>query len=140
MSRRAAREMALKILFQVDVGKVKPEAAVQAVLGDAGLSPGAKEFALELAQGALNHMLEIDGIVAGLSVDWSLERMANTDRNVLRIAVYELLHQADVPPAVAVNEAVRLAKRYGDAESGKFVNGILGSLVRSRAPLGPDQA
>ncbi|HYH03368.1 MAG TPA: transcription antitermination factor NusB, partial [Bacillota bacterium] len=69
--------------------------------------------------------------IAKFAREWTLERMANTDRNILRMALFELTFLKDIPPSVTVNEAVELAKRYGDAESGKFVNGILGEMIRA---------
>ncbi len=93
-------------------------------------------FARELAAGALAHRDESDRS-SQLAVDWTVERMATIDRNILRMAVYEIFHRPDIPDSVAVNEAVELAKKYGEAESGKFVNGILGEIVRRRAADNP---
>ncbi|HHW14195.1 MAG TPA: transcription antitermination factor NusB [Firmicutes bacterium] len=130
MSRRLARETALKILFQVDVGRIPVEEAIANTLATVDEGPEISGFASELARGAAGRLAEIDRLLSVFAVDWPVERMANIDRNILRLAVYELLLVPDVPASVTVNEAVELAKRYGDADSAKFVNGILGNLVR----------
>ena len=130
MSRRLARETALKILFQVDVGRIPVEEAIANTLATVDEGPEVSGFASELARGAAGRLAEIDRLLSVFAVDWPVERMANIDRNILRLAVYELLLVPDVPASVTVNEAVELAKRYGDADSAKFVNGILGNLVR----------
>src|SRR5690606_14199197 len=123
----------LKALFAVDLGKIPLERVLEDVLAEADLAPQHAAFARELAEGALAHRDESDAVISGLAVDWTVQRMAAVDRNILRLAVYEILHRPDIPDSVAVNEAVELAKKYGEAESGKFVNGILGELVRRRA-------
>lgn len=130
MSRRLARETALKILFQVDVGRIPVEEAAANTLASADGEFDVPEFAVQLARGTAERLTEIDRLLGMFAVDWPVERMANIDRNILRLAVFELLLVPDVPASVTVNEAVELAKRYGDANSAKFVNGILGNLVR----------
>lgn len=137
MRRRLAREVALKALFAVDLGKVKVDRVLEDLLAEADLPPKDAQFARELAAGTLAHRDETDRIIARQAVGWTIDRMATIDRNILRMALFEILHRDDIPDSVAVNEAVELAKRYGDAESGKFVNGILGEIVRARASLRP---
>lgn len=129
-SRRLAREVALRVLFQVDVGKANPQAALERSLKEVQLSPAQAAFARQLVEGTLAHLQEIDRLIARFAIDWTLERMANVDRNVMRMALYEILYLKEIPPGVSINEAVELAKKYGDTESGKFVNGILGNVVR----------
>ena len=137
MSRRTAREAALKVLFQVDVGKNDPEEALRNTVQEDGLQDREAGFAGDLVRGALSHLEEIDTMIAPLAVDWSLSRMANVDRNVLRLAVYELLYLDDIPASVSINEAVDLAKTYSTPESGKFVNGILGNVARRAGKADP---
>ncbi|MDA8213441.1 MAG: transcription antitermination factor NusB [Clostridia bacterium] len=129
MARRQARETALKSLFQVDIGKVPVEAAFENVVKEFEVEEGARKFARELVFGTVDHLKPIDEIIRRVAVDWNLERMANVDRNILRLALYEIYYRSDVPNAVAVNEAVEMAKIYSTEESGKFVNGILGKVV-----------
>ncbi|MGE5576900.1 MAG: transcription antitermination factor NusB [Syntrophothermus sp.] len=133
MSRRNARETALKILFQIDIGKMGVEEALKAGREVFELAESANGFTEGLVRGTCNHLVELDQIIEEFSIDWPVTRMASIDRNILRLAVYEILYVGDIPASVSVNEAVELAKRYGNADSGKFVNGILGNVVRSRA-------
>lgn len=133
LSRRNARETALKILFQIDVGKMGVEEALAAGREVFELAESSSDFTEGLVWGAFNHLQELDGLIEEFSIDWPMARMASIDRNILRLAVYEILYVGDIPASVSVNEAVELAKRYGNADSGKFVNGILGNVVRSRA-------
>lgn len=129
MARRQAREAALKTMFQMDVGKIEKDSALQNVLEEFPLEGEDGIFARDLVTGASQHLEEIDDIITRVAVDWHLERMAGVDRSILRLALYEILYRQDVPNAVAVNEAVELAKLYSTDESGKFVNGVLGKVV-----------
>lgn len=130
MSRTLAREMAFKLLFQTDVGRNPWQQAMDRMLEEEPLPDKSREFLEQLVKGTLRHLKEIDQLISQHSREWSLERMANTDRNILRMAVFEIKYIEDVPAGAAINEAVELAKRYGDENSGKFVNGILGQIVR----------
>ncbi|MBE3590456.1 MAG: transcription antitermination factor NusB [Firmicutes bacterium] len=137
MNRHQARELAMKALYQMDVGRGDPHALL-AYLGEEDAADGETVArAGEIVEGVLAHRREIDRTIAERSHDWPLERLAAVDRNILRVAVWELLHCPDTPPPVAVDEAVELAKTYGGADSSRFVNGILGSLVRSLEPHHP---
>lgn len=127
-SRRAAREQALKILFQVDVGGLSAEEAIEAWREAEGREPD--EFAVRLVEGVYERMAELDTIIAEASKSWSLQQMAAVDRNILRMALYEILYCDDIPTAVAINEAVELAKKYSTEKSGRFINGLLGDIVR----------
>lgn len=133
MSRRLAREAALKALFAVDLGKIPLDRVMAEVLAEWPLTAQHEAFARELAAGALKHRAEADELIEQLAVDWTVERMAAVDRNILRLAIYEIFHRPDIPDSVAVNEAVELAKKFGEEDSSKFVNGILGEIVRRRA-------
>jgi transcription antitermination factor NusB len=127
--RRAARELALRLLFQMDVGNAPLEDVV-AALDDGSHNPESVAFARQLLQGTVTHRAAIDEMLERYAREWSLDRMASVDRNVLRLATYELLFLPEIPPSVSVDEAVEMVKKYSTAESGKFVNGILGNLVR----------
>lgn len=129
--RRAGREMALRALFQVDMGGVSAEEAFATVSDAERYVEETIEFARDLVTGASGHAEAIDGVIERHARGWSLDRMANVDRNILRLSLYELLYRPDIPPSVAVDEAVELAKKYSTAESGRFVNGVLGSVVRN---------
>lgn len=92
------------------------------------------EYARSLAAGVESSIDEIDDVIGQTSEHWAVSRMPYVDRNILRIAVYELLHEADVPPSVVINEAVELAKVYGGDDSSKFVNGVLGKIAERHEP------
>lgn len=118
-------------MYQVEVGRCSIDEALRYNASELGLTESAREFAEQLCRGALARRAEIDRLLEEYSIDWRVERMPYVDRNILRLAVYELLHEPSTPPSVAVNEAVELAKMYGDANSGRFINGILGSILRT---------
>ncbi len=130
-SRRDGRILALNVLFQIDLGGVEPEAAFRYAVSEAPEDEELRAFGILLAQRCLEHQEEIDRIIEELAEGWSLDRMASVDRNVLRVAVCEMRYFDDIPISVSINEAVDLAKEYSTEESGKFINGILGTLGRS---------
>lgn len=121
-------------MFQVEVGHGNVQEAIRYNATELGLEEDARDFATSLCLGTLEHKEEIDRVIEEYAVDWRIERMPYVDRNILRIAVYELLYGAGTPASVAVNEAVELAKVYGDRDSGRFINGILGNVLRDRIP------
>lgn len=131
--RTRARELALQLLYQADIRRED----VSSILGSfwenqsqssEELEISVKEFATLLAKGAYENLKRIDSAISSYTQNWQLERMAVIDRNIMRICCYELFYLDDVPPKVSINEAVDLAKKYGDMESGKFVNGILDKI------------
>ncbi len=129
MSRRIAREAALQALFQVDIGKIKVEKAIIFVVEENKLNKKQEEYVRFIVPGVLSNLEEINSIIKQVSIDWDLERMADVDRNIIRLALYEICFASEVPPNVAVNEAIELGKTYSTAESGKFINGILGKVL-----------
>ncbi len=127
--RTQARECALKILYQIEVAKQPPAEAAANFWEHNPTETPVMLFGSELVMGTMQHREAIDALLAKCADNWSVERMAIIDRNVLRLGAFELLHlEATVPPKVVINEAVELAKRYGGAESSKFVNGILDAI------------
>jgi N utilization substance protein B len=136
--RTRARELALQFLYQVDLrGRdILPEA--KAFFRSEEGDKGAREFALTLVRGTLENQDEIDGMIRSVAMNWEIGRMAAIDRNVLRMATYELLHCADIPHKVAINEAIELGKRFSTQNSGAFINGILDKIKdRARARSTP---
>ena len=130
-TRHQAREAALGALFELDLGKGRIEEALEPVRAQDW--PRDDWALIEcLVRGTRGHADEIDALIRGVAEHWTLERMATVDRNVLRMAIFELQH-TDTPVGVVINEAVELAKQYSTEESGRFVNGMLGRIVR----LGP---
>ncbi len=131
LARRKARELALQILFQADVGNLPIDEAVEVTLSDVtDLAPEVCDYAVKLAKGVWQEREMLDAHIQAAAAHWSLNRMAAVDRNLLRIALYEMLRVPEVPYRVAINEAVELAKEYGTTQSRRFVNGVLGALVR----------
>ncbi len=129
-TRREARELALRMLFQLDLGRQPVDEVVEAALAQSPLEGANRDYADILVRETLNHLTDIDPRIAALTPDWNSDRQAVVDRNILRLAAYELLYRPDAPVAAVVNEAVELAKKYSTAESGRFVNGVLGALAR----------
>ncbi len=128
-SRRRARELALRALFEVDVGRQPLDEALSRL--QAEVPEGDWAFARSLCEGIWGARARLDAELGALTGAWSVDRLANTDRSILRLAAYELLY-TDTPARVVINEAVELAKAYGTDDSGKFVNGVLGALYRAR--------
>ena len=129
-TRRRAREIVLQLLYEADINERRDaEAARQFIRSRLQGRKALTEFASGLLTGTLASREEIDKQLAQLATHWSLSRMAVTDRNVLRLGAYEILY-SDTPGRVAVNEAIVLAKRYGDKNSPRFVNGILDRLLK----------
>jgi len=136
--------MALKALYQIAIGGMEPDEALSSVFhenspreaeGAAALSWEAmRDYTRALVQGVLTHGEAYDAILARYARDWDPDRMPTVDHILLHIGLEELLHAKDVPPGVAINEAVTLAKEYSTEESGKFVNGILGAWSRAEGP------
>ena len=132
-SRRKARECALQMLFAADVaGGGRPDELVRAYwdeLGEPELDESAREFATRLATGALAHLEELDERIRSRAEHWRISRMAVVDRNILRLAVHEFLHEP-TPRTVAINEALEIARRFSTYEATQFINGILDAIKR----------
>ena len=125
--RRRARDLALQVLFQLDVGRMPlDEALAAAQRDDASVD---WEFVEEVSRGTAAHASELDTLITRHLSGWTLDRLASIDRVILRMALYELRYLS-TPPGAVINEAVELAKRYGTDESGGFVNGVLGAIHR----------
>lgn len=127
-NRSRAREAALKTLYQMDVTGDSPLDALRIFFRHHRVPLSSQPFVTKLVEGTAQRLAEIDPMIRRHATNWTLERMALVDRNILRLGVYELLHETDTPPKVIINEAVDLAKRFGAADSGKFVNGVLDSI------------
>ena len=129
-TRRDARERALSLCYEMDVRGSSLDELL------AGLPAPPEAYAVELVRGVEDHREEVDALIRKYADRWSLERMPVIDRNLLRMAVFELAHCPDVPVAVAISEAVELAKRYSTDDSGRFVNGMLGRIADAVRDLG----
>lgn len=131
-SRRAARKRALDVLYEADL----KDAPIPQVLAR-HLDPDAEEplpdFSVALVRGVHRHREQLDTLITATAKDWTLSRMPVVDRNLLRIAIYEILHDPEVPAAVAINEAVDLAKELSTDDSGRFINGLLGRITAQQS-------
>lgn len=131
-SRRAAREVALRVLYMVEVGKTPLEEAQESTIQANELDESAATLARTLISGTRENLAAADAAIAQNATHYPLERQTIVDRNILRIAVCEILFQlSEVPAGVVANEAVELAKKYSTPEAAKFVNGVIGGLIRT---------
>ncbi len=134
MNRRKAREYALQMLFQSEfAGKDKGITYHEDFLPPAREKEGMKKFVEELVTGTMRNIAEIDKVLQGAAENWDLNRMAAVDRNILRLAIYEILYRKDIPSAVTINEALEIAKKYSSLESVPFINGLLDKVARDCA-------
>ena len=128
--RRDARILALQALCQMEVLEDSFREQLDDFLADEEASQRTQDYARELVNDTWSNLLEIDTGIQEVADNWNVKRMAAVDRNILRMALCEILHRADVPPAVSVNEAVEIAKAFGTQESPAFINGILDAFIR----------
>jgi len=133
--RRAAREAALKILFQFDFNPAGARELMEVYWRGHKVSERTKKFSESLVWGVLEHKEAVDRLIDEAAEHWRLERMNAVDRNVLRIATFELLHLSDIPPQVSIDEAIELGKRFGSEDSGAFINGILDRIAHEQELL-----
>src|SRR5204863_4099238 len=134
-TRRRAREVALQFLYQLDLqGEDDPVPHEQEFWARHALSGEARTFAETLVRGAKTNQAKIDQVIEQYTENWVLERMAVVDRNILRVAVYEILCTAEVPAKVVINEAIEIAKKFGTKESSRFINGVLDRIHKELRP------
>ncbi|MCZ6596559.1 MAG: transcription antitermination factor NusB [Planctomycetota bacterium] len=126
--RTRSRELALQFLYMLDLRGPDFLDEAEAYLRGEESEQATREFALHLVRGTAEHLDEINDMIQQVAQNWDIERMAVIDRNVLRMATYELLHCPDIPPKVSLNEAIELGKRYSTQNSGGFINGVLDKI------------
>lgn len=129
MSRRKAREFAFKVLFQVDQVDADPHRAFRYLLQDNSLADKDRVFSWDLIMGCLSHIEDIDSKITLYARDWSINRMSAVDRNIIRVAGYEVMFYEHSEPIVAIDEALEIAKKYGDDTSAAFINAILDKML-----------
>lgn len=129
-SRSRAREVALHLLYQIEISKKPPQQAFSDYFANNTYKQDIVDFSTCLAEGVLKNYDHIDSLIKEYVKNWEIERMAIIDRNILRIGCFELLFLEEIPPKVAINEAIELAKRFGDIDSPRFVNGILDKIYK----------
>jgi len=130
--RHPARKLALQTLFEIDLSRNDPKATWERGVFRAGLNEEAGTFAWDIVQGVLEHRRDLDEEIGALAPEFPIDQMPRIDRNVLRIALYELRYSGDAPASVIIDEAVELAKLFGSEASAKFVNGVLATAVGGR--------
>ncbi|OZB94779.1 transcription antitermination factor NusB [Paenibacillus sp. XY044] len=140
MKRRLARELVVQCLYQMEMNETTSEEALEMLLEDAAEENDTertitneaelKEFVLGLVNGIWGSKRAVDDLLENYLKGWQMSRLSKVDRQILRLAAYEMLYRDDVPAKVAVNEAIELAKHFGTEDSGKFVNGVLGNMIR----------
>ena len=132
--RHQARELALKVLFQLESSTDDPDEVLSYHAAEGAATTDVANFAAQLVRGVIANRDKLDSILSETSEHWKLEQMAKVDRIVLRIAVYEITIDRQVPTKAAINESIELAKTFSGEEAGRFVNGILGRVAASVAP------
>lgn len=149
-TRRRAREMALQTLYGMEFTGFDVDAAVDAMCSRASEPPSedaeiatmvrggreVQDFAEQLVRGVARELEAIDALLSQCSTNWKVPRMAAVDRNILRMATYELRYMTDIPPRVTLNEAIEIAKRYGSVDSSAFINGILDRIASLKKAAG----
>jgi transcription antitermination protein NusB len=134
MNRRESREKAVQVLFSIDMTQAEPKEVLGNLMNendDASQENAETEFLTVLVEGTVQHQAEIDQLVGQNLRGWSIGRLANVDRAILRLAGYEMMYRDDIPVGVTLNEAVELAKLFGTDDSPKFINGVLSSMAKN---------
>ncbi len=127
--RRRARSIVLQSLYEWDLARHDASTVAERLLSQDSLPADGAEFARSLVRGVVEHRDELDAVLKGIAPEWPIHQIAAVDRNILRMAIYEIRFEPDIPFKVSINEAVELAKRFGSESSRRFVNGALGSLT-----------
>lgn len=140
MRRRLARELAIQSLYQMEMNEVNAKQAIAHVVEEAQTEDEAQltkerdqiteQHILELVEGTASRKEQIDSLLTDYLKGYKMDRLSKVDREILRLATFEMIYRDDVPPKVVVNEAIELAKHFGTEESGKFVNGVLGKMIK----------
>lgn len=132
MNRKLAREMAVCFLFQIEFQRENIKEQVEDFLESYGEIKYDKDYFLEVINGVMNSLKEIDEVIeTNAKDDWTIDRISKTDLPILRVAIFEIKHREDIPVGVSINEAVELAKKFGNDHSAKFINGLLGKVVEN---------
>lgn len=135
MGRRASREIAMKLLYQLEIQKDSRNEQMEYTLEQHNLSTKDREYIIDIVNGVFDNQEYIDRTIEKYSKGWRLSRISKVDLSILRLSIYEICYREDIPFNVSINEAVELAKSYSGEESGAFINGILGKVARVRLLL-----
>lgn len=137
-ARRKARELALQMLFQFDMSGNQPDQIIDTFEELQKSKPNTRDFATKIFRGTVEHVVVLDEMIQNQAENWRLSRMSTVDRNIIRMSVYEFLHETDTPKLVIIDEAIEIAKKFGTQKSGQFINGILDGILK-RYNLGADE-
>jgi transcription antitermination factor NusB len=129
-ARRKARELALQMLYQHDLSGNAPDMIVDTFEELQKANPATRDFASKIFHGTVRHLAQIDEMITAQADNWRLARMAVVDRNIIRMSIYEFLHEDDTPKLVIIDEAIEIAKRFGTGKSPQFINGILDGILK----------
>lgn len=129
-ARRKARELALQMLYQHDVSGNPPDMVISTFEDLQKSKSNTREFAIRVFTGTLQHMPELDEMIQAQAENWRLSRMSVVDRNIIRMSVYEFMHEDETPKLVIIDEAIEIAKRFGTQKSSQFINGILDGILK----------
>jgi N utilization substance protein B len=129
-ARRKARELALQMLYQHDLSGNPADTIIDTFEDLQKSKANTREFAVRIFRGTLDHVAKIDEMIVAQADNWRLERMAVVDRNIIRMSVYEFLHESDTPKLVIIDEAIEIAKKFGTQKSSQFINGILDGILK----------
>jgi len=129
--RRRARELAVQVLFHLEVNPADPEEAFGQVCENFGAGESIRPFSRELVMGVCEKRQDLDSLIVSASKHWRLERMPSVDRSILRVATFEMLCREDIPAKVSIDEAVEIGKKFGTEDSGSFINGILDNIYNA---------
>jgi len=129
-ARRKARELALQMLYQHDLSGNTPDTIVSTFEDLQKSKPNTREFATRIFKGTVDNLQKIDEMIAQQADNWRLSRMAVVDRNIIRMSIYEFLHEHDTPKLVIIDEAIEIAKKFGTQKSSQFINGILDGILK----------
>ncbi len=129
-ARRKARELALQMLYQFDLSGNGPDIIIEMFEDLQKSKPNTREFAEKIFRGTVAHISDIDGMIQAQADNWRISRMAVVDRNIIRMSIYEFLHESDTPKLVVIDEAIEIAKQFGNDKSSQFMNGILDGILK----------
>lgn len=129
-ARRKSRELALQMLFQYDMAGNAPATIILTFDELQKAKPPVRDFAVRIFEGTVAHLEEIDGMIQAQADNWRISRMAVVDRNIIRMSIYEFMHESETPKLVIIDEAIEVAKKFGTQKSGQFINGILDGILK----------
>ncbi|MDQ6801641.1 MAG: transcription antitermination factor NusB [Acidobacteriota bacterium] len=129
-ARRKARELALQMLYQHDVSGNPPDMIISTFDDLQKSKPNTRDFATRVFKGTVDHLGKIDEMIVQQADNWRIERMAVVDRNIIRMSIFEFLHENDTPKLVIIDEAIEIAKKFGTQKSSQFINGILDGILK----------